>query len=123
MVRLITREEILATELIRERVSVPEWGGDVFVKEMSGVETDEWELAVVNDRMNARAITVIHCIVAEDGNRIFKDDDAAALGQKSGRAMSRITDVWRRLNKAAEADMETAKGNSEPDRSGDSASP
>ena len=45
---LLTRDKILSADDIRsERVKVPEWGGEVIVREMTGAERDEWEGSVV----------------------------------------------------------------------------
>src|SRR5262245_5484889 len=121
MVRL-TREAILATQLARELVHVPEWGGSVYVQEMSGELRDSWEHAVMANRDNARAITVVRTTVDENGVRIFKDEDAEELGKKSAGALSRIAEVSRRLSKLGVQEVEDVKGNFEPDRSDDSAS-
>lgn len=121
MVRL-TRDAILAADdLKRELVTVPEWGGDVYVLEMSGAVRDAWEMAVVANRHIARAITVVHSVVDENNVRIFKEEDAEELSKKSGRALTRIANVARRISKLSEREVEDVKGNSEPDRSEDSA--
>lgn len=122
MVRMISREDILGTKLAVEPVPVPEWGGTVYVREMTGAERDAWESTMIQSRENARAVTLVRCIVNEAGERLFRDEDAEALGAKSGRILARIADVARRLNKLGGDDLEDAKGNSEPDRSDDSVS-
>lgn len=119
----LTREQILATSVKREFVEVPEWGGGVYVKEMDGAGIDEWEQAIsATGRENARAVTLVRCIVDESGARLFQDGDATELGTKSGLALSRCAEAFRRLNKLGGDQEEKNRGNSEPDRSGDSAS-
>ena len=70
-----------------EDVEVPEWGGTVRVKAMSGVEKDAFEASVTTIRRNGnkveqrpnlenvRAKLLAHCIVDESGALIFDDDD------------------------------------------------
>ena len=46
--KALTRDEILgADDLKTESVKVPEWGGTVLVRELTGAERDEWEASVV----------------------------------------------------------------------------
>lgn len=119
----LTREQILATAVKREYVEVPEWGGGVYVMEMTGAQIDEWEQAIsLTGRENARAVTLVRCVVDESGARLFQDGDAAELGTKSGLALSRLAEVFRVLNKLGKPEEEKALGNSEPDRSADSVS-
>ena len=45
---ILTRDQILqANDLVTETVEVPEWGGSVFVKSLTGVERDQFEAAIV----------------------------------------------------------------------------
>ena len=45
--KLLTRDEILGAQDIQtERVPVPEWGGEVIVRSMSGSERDAWETSL-----------------------------------------------------------------------------
>lgn len=119
----LTREQILATAVKREYVEVPEWGGGVYVREMTGAEIDEWELQVsVTGRENVRAVTLVRCLVDESGARLFEDGDAVELGKRSGPALRRLGEAFRRLNKTGESEQEKVRGNFEPDRSEDSAS-
>jgi hypothetical protein len=44
---VLTKEQILSADDIKtETVLVPEWGGDVIVRGLSGVERDAYEMAV-----------------------------------------------------------------------------
>lgn len=44
--RLLTREDVLsASDLRTTTVAVPEWGGDLILGEMSGVDRDDWDAA------------------------------------------------------------------------------
>src|SRR5262249_4971199 len=113
MMRL-TKDAILAAEdLVTEEVQVPEWGGTVLVRGLTGRERDEFEASMmvhrggqmVADVRNSRAKLVAKCVVGDDGKRLFADEDAAALGEKSGAALARVFDVVARLSGLSEDDV------------------
>lgn len=117
---LLSRDDILgAQDLQRESVEVPEWGGSVLVSTLSGVDRDAWDQSLVQveggkakaNMDNIRARLVALCLVDETGARLFKSGDVAALGRKSGAALSRVFAVAQRLNGLAPESVETAKGN------------
>lgn len=97
---MLTRDHILGLDdLPRRLVSVPEWGGELFVKTMTGAERDRWELSTVGEnRTNVRAKLAAIVCVDGDGNRLFTDNDAEALGDKSCAALDRIFDAAVALN-------------------------
>lgn len=117
MVRM-TREEILAGEpqLERKEIVIKEWGGTFYVREWDGTERDGWERAIVGNRVNSRGITTVHSLYNEDGTRVFKDEDAEAVGKRSARILSRVCELSRKLNKFDADDLEIEKGKSEPDQ-------
>lgn len=133
---LLTRDKILSADDIRsERVKVPEWGGEVIVREMTGEERDEWEgsvvrreegedgkAAVIIDPANMRAKLVALTVVDEKGERIFTMDDVEALGKKSGKALDRVVDKAKNLSKITDEDLEDLGKDSAPTGSGASAS-
>ena len=115
------RDAILAAKSLRtEEVKVPEWGGTVLVRELSGRERDEWEasLAVmrgktmVPDVANIRAKLAARTIVGDDGEPVFTQNDAAALGELSAAALDRVFDVASRLSGLNPEDVEAMTKNS-----------
>jgi len=110
------REDILkASDNDPEEVEVPEWGGTVLVRGMTGRERDAFELSLLQpgrggrrtvDPANMRAKLVARCIIDDDGNRLFTDADAAELGGKSAGAMNRVYAVAARLSGMAEEEQE-----------------
>ena len=111
----LTREQILkADDLPTEDVEVPEWGGVVRVRALTGAERDALEAAVLDVRgknvrvrlENARALIVAMSVVDEDGNRLFSDKDVKALGQKSAAALDRVASVAMRLAGLTKEDLE-----------------
>ena len=90
--RVLTRDDILgAQDIVTERVSVPEWGGDVIVRSLSARQ-----LEILQDRIKgkglrgATATLVSAAIVDEHGKRMFNDRDVDALGRKSMAACQRV---------------------------------
>ena len=129
--KALTREQILgADDLKTESVKVPEWGGQVVVRELTGTERDTWESSVVKtngtrvtiDSQNMRAKLAALCIVDDDGKRLFTEKDVVKLGKKSAAALDRVTDVARRLSRIGEDELEKLGKASRSTRSGDSAS-
>lgn len=122
MSKLLTREAILqAKDLPYEDVAVPEWGGVVRVRALTGAERDRFEASIVEQRgkgaprlntTNIRAKLVALTVVDENGNRIFTDDDVEALGRKSAAALNRVFEVAQRLSGLTQADMEELEKNS-----------
>lgn len=111
---MLTKEAILsADDLPRERVSVPEWGGDVFVRTMTGTDRDAFEASLIGNKdgrmENVRARLVSLTLCNEIGTRIFGDDDIAALGAKSAKALDRVFAVAQRLNGIGVEQADAAK--------------
>jgi hypothetical protein len=110
----LSRDDILKAEDLRtEEVDVPEWGGTVLVRGLTGRERDEYEGSVLEQRgsrlvpntANVRAKLAVKCVIDEDGNRVFADTDANALGEKSGAAIDRVFEVASRLSGLGDTDV------------------
>lgn len=118
----LTRDQILeAEDLLSEDVEVPEWGGVVKVRGLTGAERDRFEGSIVKMRgnkadvnmRNLRAKLVALSAVNGDGKRLFKTPDVDALGQKSAVALQRVFDVAQRLSGISDQDVEELAGNSD----------
>lgn len=113
---VLSRDAILyAVDIKTEDVAVPEWGGTVRVKAMTGAERDAYESSVVQMRSdgtkavnleNLRGRLVALTCVDENGERLFTDADAIALGSKSAAALERVFDVARKLSGLTDNDVE-----------------
>ena len=105
---LLSRDAILGADDRRtEDVEVPEWGGTVRVRGLTGTERDAYEASIVSLRgdgsqhftlQNARARLVALCACDEAGERIFTDKDVKELGLKSAVALERVFDAARRVS-------------------------
>lgn len=120
---MLNRESILGAEdLPREKVLTPEWGAGtfVYVGTMSGAERDSFEQTILEDKkadgkaklVNVRAKLAVRVVQDEQGQRLFTDDDAEALGRKSAKVLDRIFDVGQRLNGIGAKDVKELEGNS-----------
>jgi tRNA(Phe) wybutosine-synthesizing methylase Tyw3 len=104
---LLSKEQILSAEdLQSEIVEVPEWGGTVKVRMMTGSERDAFEMSIFKVKgkdternfVDLRAKLVARTLINEKGERIFTDDDISALGKKSAKALDRVYQAASRLN-------------------------
>jgi hypothetical protein len=117
----LSRDDILAAyDITTEEVSVPEWGGNVLVRGLTGAERDALEAQIVRanrdgstsvDTRNLRARLVALSVVNEDGDRIFGDEDVDALGEKSAAALDRVFAVAQRLSGLADEDVDALTKN------------
>jgi len=135
----LSKEAILAADDTRtEEVEVPEWGGSVLVRGMTGRERDEFESSMLiqaagqtaRELRNTRAKLVAKCAVDDDGARLFTDGDVTALGEKSAAALVRVFEVAARLSGLDEEDVAarerdfpevTGSGSSTPSPNGSAA--
>ena len=122
----LTKEAILqAEDLVIEKVTVPQWNGDVFIRVMSASARDKFDKGNLSktddgyeanfDNVRARLVCLTAC--DEKGNPIFNNGDAEQLGLKNGEAVDLLAQVARWLNKLDKKDVEEAIKNSEPGQS------
>ena len=111
----LTKVDILAfDDLKKEPLNIPEWGGDVYIRVMTGTERDKYEEWAINSGKSLQGIRgriASLCLVDENGVRLFTDDDVDALGQKSGAALERIVTAIMKLNAVTAADVKEIAGN------------
>jgi hypothetical protein len=121
MSKYLRREDILnAPDILYEAVEVPEWGGTVRIRGLTGSERDEFEASIIQRRgkdieanlKNIRAKLVSLAAVDEEGNRIFTEEDVVALGRKSARVLDRLFSVAQRLSGLSSEDVEDLAKNS-----------
>ncbi|MFO7905799.1 MAG: hypothetical protein R6U98_24285 [Pirellulaceae bacterium] len=113
---MLTKDQILqASDLGREVVEVPEWGGDVYVSAMTAADRDAFEASLVKDGErnmdNMRARLAAMTMVDEKGERLFTDAEASKLGKKSAAALTRVFSVAMRMNGIGDSDVEELAGN------------
>jgi hypothetical protein len=129
---MLTKAQILsaAKQLPSEVVHVPELGGDVRVRVMTGAERDRFDLWAVDQRekpngwQNMRARLCALTMMDQDtGERMFGDNEIEPLGELSWHILDRIYSVATRINRLDNESIETAEKNSAPEQTGDLSSP
>lgn len=108
------REKILKCKDIQtEKVHIPEWSVDIYVRGLTGKERDRYEASLLETRgrsqvtnyANARAKMVILAACDENGDPVFTQADLQELTDKSAAALDRIFSVARRLSGMDEDDI------------------
>jgi hypothetical protein len=129
MTKILSKSDIIAAQdLQTQDVQVPEWGGSVRVRSLTGTERDAFETCLVKvvdgkrvpDMENLRAKLLAATLVDENGTPLFSVGDVgdlSDLGSKSAAALDRIFGVAQRLNGMAADSVEAAVKNSEPGQS------
>ena len=132
------RNQLLGTTF--RHVDVPVEGLGTFrIRELSGTERDKFEVAAFNDsteivdgkpvmrrklnQVMLRANLVALCLVGEDGNRLFGDDEIAQLSDGvPTTVLSQLFKAAQKINGLDGEAVEAAAKNSNADPSGDSPS-
>jgi hypothetical protein len=111
----LSRDQILAADdkPVKE-VPVPEWGGTVYVRTMSGLERDRLEAQQqANPSKEVRARFVVAACCDADGELLFTEADIPALNGKNVKALDRIFDEVIELNRLSKDAVDDAEKNSE----------
>lgn len=104
---MLTAAAILAAkDLTPEVVAVPEWGGEVLVRGLSGADREAHEESLwkeeggkrVRNLEHWRTKLLVRCLVDEQGNRLFTEQQVTDLGGRSGAVIDRLYDVAARLS-------------------------
>jgi hypothetical protein len=126
---MLGRDAILkADDLPFEDAEVPEWGGTVRIRTMTGSERDAWEQQLFDDKgkikkaKDIRASFLVLCLIDESGKRVFSDADRDTLGKKSSLVLDRLFSIAQRLNGLGKKDVEELEKNLEGDQSAGSTS-
>lgn len=128
---VLTREAIEAIKALDDRkielAEVPEWGYSVYIRGLSGIDRDAYEMAMIEQKAlkdkktgkrptaelnltNLRAKLIVRTAVdSDDPNTckpIFTAEDADWIGKKSGAALQRLYIVAQRLSGLSSEDEE-----------------
>lgn len=111
----LSRDALLrATNVPTEVVHLPELGGSVTVRGMTGGERDAFEQSCLTGRgrnrqfnlAGVRAKLISYCVVDEDGRRLFADADVEQLGDIRADILDRIFAVAQRLSGMRDEDID-----------------
>jgi spore maturation protein CgeB len=120
----LSKAAILAASDVRtEKVAVPEWGGDVHIKTLSGTERDAFEDGYSNEKMkNFRPRFLVLTLCDDKGDRLFTDAEVDALGKKSSTVLAKLFEKAWALNAFRAEDVDALGKDSPSDQSDDSIS-
>jgi len=111
---LLNKEQIRqAADIQTQDIEVPEWGGTVRLKSLTGAERDRFEAGVVQGQgrnttvnmKNLRAKLVAQSAIAEDGSALFTEEDVQWLGEKSAKALNRLFSAAQTLSGLTDGDV------------------
>ena len=128
---LLTKDQIFnALDLPTKDVAVPEWGGSVRVRTLSGTERDAFESSIMVGRgkdrtvnlLNMRAKLVAATVVDDLGCKVFNEGDVKELGKKSSAALDRVFGVAQDLSGLGDKDVQKLAGDLKVAQSNDSTS-
>ena len=113
---LLSKLAILSAQDCKtESVDVPEWGGAVTIRSMTGAERDAFraQIADAGDRNVGlfEAALLALTLVDDQGQRLFELDDVEALRAKSAAVLDRIARAAMKLNGMADESVEDAEKN------------
>ena len=89
----LSKAKILSANDVKvsEPIPVKEWGGDVYVKTITGLERDAFEESYSEQKMKSfRVKFLVLTLCDETGERLFGDDDVALLGTKSSNIINAL---------------------------------
>lgn len=114
---------LAADDMKFEVIDVPEWGGKVRIRTMSGEERDAFEASIAGEgkklnTQNIRAKLVMLTVVNSKGDRIFTKEQIDALGKKSAAALNRVYEASAKLSAITKADVEELAKNSDAGQPG-----
>lgn len=113
---LLTRDQILSVDdRTYATVAVPEWGGSVKLRTLTGKERDRFEASLQADSKgskkknmeNFRARLVALCAVGDDNRPMFTNSqDVIMLGDRSVAALQRLFNKCNEMNGLTDEDIE-----------------
>lgn len=123
LVKKLSKKDIVAAQDIEfAEVDVPEWGGIVTIKTLTGRERDAFEASMIQgvgkaqriDMQNVRAKFCSLIIVdPETHERMFLKPEIEKLAEKSAPALQRVYDKGMEMSKFNQEEIEDLMGNSD----------
>ena len=108
---LLSKEAILgAPDLRHAEVEVPEWGGTVRLRVMTGRERMALQKAMERDRDGIIEQLIVLTAVDAEGRSLFDAGDVKALAAKSAPALERCFAVAAELNGLTKGSIDTLAG-------------
>jgi hypothetical protein len=108
----LNKDEILGAIAERrkavERISVPEWGGDVCIRRMTAADVERTGMADGKRDATMFAKVIAACVTDEDGEPLFTEKDVKALQEADMEASARVFAEIMRVNGLMDEELEEA---------------
>lgn len=103
-----TRDMILDYEdLDLVKVTVPKWRLDVYIKQMSGRNADQYvEMTAHDEGLRRNIKPILLCVCNKDGEPLFNADDLDALYDKNAQALAWLANKVLEINFKSNDDLE-----------------
>lgn len=100
-------------------VQIAELGGAVRLQELTGAEMSEWQGKITAQRLENRKVQMKNrdaqliclCLVDENGQRLFDDDEAAGIGEWGASVVKKLFDECAKLNGLTKEEAEDLEKN------------
>jgi len=111
---LLTKESILkSSDLKTADVDVPEWGGTVRVRTMTGADRQAFYKQTTSKDgtpKNMLEFLIVATVVDDKGEQLFTVADVSALAAKSSLALQRVWDKAAEINGLTQKSVEDIAG-------------
>lgn len=110
---MLSKSAILAAEdRSIKTVNVPEWGGDVGIRVLSGSERALFESLFEERKDDLFKVRFVACSLCDEkGSRLFSNDEVEVLAEKSSRAIARLFEqCWEHSMLSPQSVDEAGKG-------------
>lgn len=98
-----------ASDIRTEKVHVPEWKTDVYLKVLTGTERDAFEAGYTDQRMaNFRVRFLVLTLCDQEGERLFDDEQVALLGKRSSLVINRLFENAWKINMLSQEAVDEA---------------
>ena len=91
---MLTRDQILAlSDVVIQKVVMPEWGGEVFIRTMTGEDfllLESMRPGKDGEDKDSLEKTIVLCTCNELGERLFTEADIPTLKKKSFASLQRL---------------------------------
>jgi hypothetical protein len=112
---MLNKESILKSQDLKTiDVKVPEWGGSIRIRTMTGIARQEYYRMTASGKdgtpKNVMEALIVACAVDEAGNPIFATGDIKDLSNKSAIAISRVFEAAAELNGLTQKSVDNIAG-------------
>jgi len=95
----LTADSILAVEDLKPVPhNIPEWGGQVFIRQLSAAEGLELAELIGDKPKGSNAKVVLFCLCDASGKRLFHDHQMKAMQSKSMKVLNRTANECLKVN-------------------------